>query len=178
MQQSGSIYWGGQPFTNGPVYLGAIICFLFILGMFLLDGKHKWWILAASVLGILLSWGHNLQGFNYFMFDYFPLYNKFRVPTMANDDPQMLFPIVASLVMEKLMSGTEQSDWKKFLRGTVAAAAVFAAALLFYAGSDFSRENKARTAEFNKIYNEAGSGMETRLADLDKLKTGNRQPVV
>ena len=49
MQQSGSIYWGGQPFTNGPVYLGAIICFLFILGMFL-HGKHKWWILAASVL--------------------------------------------------------------------------------------------------------------------------------
>jgi hypothetical protein len=170
MQQSGSIYWGGQPFTNGPVYLGAIICFLFILGMFLLDGKHKWWILAASVLGILLSWGHNLQGFNYFMFDYFPLYNKFRVPTMAMTIPQMLFPIVASLVMEKLMSGTDQSDWKKFLRGTVAMAAVFAAALLFYAGSDFSRENKARTAEFNKIYNEAGSSMETRLAELDKLQ--------
>ena len=108
---------GRAAITNGPVYLGAIICFLFILGMFCWMGKHKWWILAASVLGILLSQGAQPAGgfFNYFMFDYFRCIINSVCPPWQH--PQMLFPIVASLVMEKLISGTEQSDWKKFLRG-------------------------------------------------------------
>ena len=63
-QMNGAIYWGDQPFTNGPVYFGAIICFLFLFGMFYLDGKHKWWILTASILAIKLSWGDNFKRSN------------------------------------------------------------------------------------------------------------------
>src|SRR5690606_29267938 len=102
LQQSTAQYRRDQPFTNGPVYLGAVICFLFLFGMFFLDGKHKWWILTISALSILLAWGDNFKAFNYFMFDYFPLYNKFRVPTMILVIPQLLFPVVAALALSKL----------------------------------------------------------------------------
>lgn len=76
-------YWGDQPFTSGPVYAGAIICFLFILGLLVVENKHRWWMLIAAVIGILLSWGRNLPGLNNWLFDYLPLYSKFRTPSMA-----------------------------------------------------------------------------------------------
>ena len=163
---SQSLYWGKQPFTVGPVYLGAIICFLFILGMFYLDGKHKWWILAASIFGILLSWGHNLPAFNYFMFDYFPLYNKFRVPTMALVIPQMLFPIIAALVINKLADGNDEYAWKKFKTGAMATGAVFLIALGYYASSDFSNENKLRSAKFTELYNAQDPALQQKLYEL------------
>lgn len=177
MQQSGSVYWGDQPFTNGPVYLGAVICFLFIIGMFYLDGKHKWWILATSIFAILLSWGHNLPGFNYLMFDYFPLYNKFRVPTMALVIPQLLVPVIGVLLIDKLVNGIENESWKKFKHGLIATAAVFAAALIVYASADFSRENRQRTAAFNNIYNAQAADMDQQLSALnstEKAETDNR----
>lgn len=77
------MYWGDQPFTSGPVYFGAIICFLFILGLFIVKGPEKWWLLIATVLSILLSWGNNLMVINEFLFEHLPLYNKFRAPSMA-----------------------------------------------------------------------------------------------
>src|SRR5204863_2565712 len=73
-------YWGDQQPTSGPAYIGAVICFLFIFGMFYLKTWHKWWVLAASIFGILLAWGNNFQAFNYFLFDHLPFYNKFRAP--------------------------------------------------------------------------------------------------
>ena len=91
------LYWGDQPFTNGPVYLGAVICFLFIFAMFYLRGPHKWWILTASILGILMAMGKNFPSFNYLLFDYLPMYNKFRVPTMTLVVPQLLFPLAARI---------------------------------------------------------------------------------
>nr|MBP9098172.1 hypothetical protein [Ferruginibacter sp.] len=167
MQQSGSIYWGKQPGTNGPIYLGAVICFLFIIGMFYLDGKHKWWILAACILAILLSWGKNLPGFNYFMFDYLPLYNKFRVPTMTLVIPQLLFPVIAALVINKLIDNNDASSWKKIKMGLIATAVVFAGVILFYLGSDFSNENKERTVKFNQVYNETDPAIESKIAELN-----------
>ncbi len=62
---SGFLYWGDQPFTTGPIYLGAIVCMLFILSMVYLDGKHKWWILTAAVLGVLMAFGKHFPSFNY-----------------------------------------------------------------------------------------------------------------
>lgn len=163
---SSALYWGKQPFTNGPVYLGAIVCFLFLLGMFYLDGKHKWWILAASVLGILLAWGQNFSGLNYFMFDHFPLYNKFRVPTMALVIPQMLFPIVGAMVISKIADHHEADSWKKFKHGLIATGVVFVLALGFYASSDFSNENKLRTAKFNALYSAQDPAMQQKLYAL------------
>ena len=177
LQQSSALYWGDQPFTNGPVYLGAVICFLFLLGLFFVDGKHKWWILIGSVLGILLSWGQNFAAFNYFMFDHFPLYNKFRVPTMALIIPQLLFPVMAALTIHRIGELKEAGDWKKFRMAMLATLVVFAMAGVYYASADFSKENKQRTAEFNKIVNEGGGDVEAKMAKLDnnfKPKTDNQ----
>ena len=80
---SAPTYWGDQPFTEGPVYAGAIVCFLFVLGLFVVKGKDKWWLLAATVLSLVLSWGKNFLAVNEFLFYNLPLYSKFRAPSMA-----------------------------------------------------------------------------------------------
>ena len=112
---NGYSYWGDQPTTSGPVYLGAIICLLFIFGCVYIKSWHKWWIIAASILGILLAWGTNFQAFNYFLFDHLPFYNKFRAPTMSLVIPQLCFPFMAVLAINKL--AFEETDftevWKK-----------------------------------------------------------------
>lgn len=76
-------YWGEQPGTSGPVYAGAIVCFLFILGLIIVRGAEKWWLLAATLFSLILAWGSNMPGINNFLFEYMPLYNKFRAPSMA-----------------------------------------------------------------------------------------------
>ncbi len=75
-------YWGDQPFTSGPTYLGAVICFLFFAGLFLVRQPVRWWTLAIAVFAILLAWGKHFPVLNNFMFDHFPFYNKFRAPSM------------------------------------------------------------------------------------------------
>ncbi len=87
-------YWGDQPFTSGPVYVGAVVCFLFVLGLFVVKGKEKWWLLAATILSLLLSWGKNFLEINEFLFYNLPLYSKFRTPSMAL--------VIASLTMVTL----------------------------------------------------------------------------
>ncbi|MES2776900.1 MAG: YfhO family protein [Bacteroidota bacterium] len=151
-QLGGNLYWGDQPFTAGPVYLGAIVCFLFLFGMFYLDNKHKWWALAAAVLGILLSWGSHFMALNGFMFDYFPFYNKFRVPTLALFIPQLVFPIVGALALNKLCSNQNEETWKKFRLSVIATGVVFAIAAAMYFTADYAKENKARTSAFNVAF--------------------------
>lgn len=155
---SQQIYWGDQPFTNGPVYLGAIICFLGILGLFLLDGKHKWWILIATVLGILMAMGKNLPGFNYFLFDHLPLYNKFRVPTMTLVIPQILVPILAALTLDNIVTHQQENEtWKKLKMGTIATLAIFVIVTGIYFTSDFSAENRSRTKAINEMVQSKGT---------------------
>ena len=71
-------YWGDQPFTSGPVYVGAIICFLFLLGCLIVPGPYKWALLISTILSILLSWGHNFKWLSELFYNYFPFYDKFR----------------------------------------------------------------------------------------------------
>jgi len=171
---SSNLYWGKQPFTVGPVYLGAVMCLLFFLGLFYLDGRHKWWILSAATLGIVLSWGHNFPSFNYFMFDYFPFYNKFRVPTMALTIPQMVVPILAGLYLNALYQKNHQKDvWDHFKKGLFPVGALFAIALLVYTTSDFSNENRLRTNEFNKLY---ASGNTSSIQQLLSEKGESMKP--
>lgn len=87
-------YWGDQMFTSGPVYFGALVCFLFVLGMFVIRNQMKWWIAAGSLFFVFLALGRNLMFFNDIMFHYLPLYNKFRTPSMALVIPGMTFPII------------------------------------------------------------------------------------
>ncbi|MEJ7679530.1 MAG: hypothetical protein WKG06_17050 [Segetibacter sp.] len=102
-------YWGDQPFTSGPVYVGAVICLLAIAGAFLLDDWNKWWLVGASIFGILLAWGKNFETLNYFLFDYLPLYKKFRAPAMSLVMVQFCFPVLAALALQKIIF----ADWDK-----------------------------------------------------------------
>lgn len=95
-------YWGPQPFTSGPVYAGAIICFLFLLGLFVVKGPEKWWLLAATVISIILSWGGNFSVVNNFLFDHLPLYNKFRTPSMALIIANFTMAAMAALAIKEI----------------------------------------------------------------------------
>jgi hypothetical protein len=100
MQQSiggSNRYWGDQPFTSGPVYVGAIIFFLAVLAMFVLKGPLKWALFTATILSLLLSWGKNLPGLTNFFMDYIPAYNKFRAVSMILVIAELTIPLLAVL---------------------------------------------------------------------------------
>ncbi|MBK6263781.1 YfhO family protein [Marivirga sp. S37H4] len=129
-------YWGDQPFTSGPYYLGAIAIFLFVLGILVVKGPVKWWLVIASVLGIVLSWGDNFEAFNYFMFDYFPGYNKFRSVSMTVTIPFLCMPLLGFIGLQKLID----EDWNKTKKSLFYAAGVVAGlCLIFIAGSFMMR---------------------------------------
>lgn len=92
-----SSYYGSQPFTVGPVYIGAVIIFLAILALLLLPGAITWWIIAPTLLALMLSWGHNLAWFTDLFIDYVPLYNKFRVPSMILVIVQWAIPLLGAM---------------------------------------------------------------------------------
>lgn len=97
-------YWGTQPFTSGPVYAGAIVCFLFVLGLFLVEGKNKWWILGATILSILLAWGKNFLPFTEFFINYVPLYNMFRAVSMTLVIATFCMALMASLALKEFFN--------------------------------------------------------------------------
>jgi hypothetical protein len=97
-----SLYWGTQPFTSGPVYAGAIMVFLFILGMLVVPGKYKWWLIAATVLSILLAWGKNLMPFTEFFLHYLPGYNKFRAVSMTLVIAELTIPLLGILALSTI----------------------------------------------------------------------------
>lgn len=103
-------YWGDQPFTSGPTYAGAIVIFLFVLGIFIIPGQHKWWMVIASALGLVLSWGKNFEVFNYFVFDYLPGYNKFRSVSMTVVMPLLCMPLLGILALMEVF----EKGWKAY----------------------------------------------------------------
>ena len=96
-------YWGEQPGTSGPVYVGAFVVFLFVLGLFIVKGPMKWALLAATVLSILLSWGKNFMGFTDFFIDYVPMYNKFRAVSSILVIAEFTMPLLAMLALKKVV---------------------------------------------------------------------------
>ncbi|MBD1398621.1 YfhO family protein [Pontibacter sp. JH31] len=103
VEQGLPTYWGPQPMTSGPVYVGAIICFLFVLGLFIVNKPTRIWLAAATLLSILLAWGNHFEAFNYFMFDYFPGYNKFRAVSSALVIAQITIPLLGMLALYRLI---------------------------------------------------------------------------
>ncbi len=101
--ESVPLYFGSQPGTSGTVYFGAIICFLFVLSLFTINSWHKWWLVAASIVGIILSWGNNFMGVNEFLFNHLPLYNKFRAPSMSLIIPQLCFVVLACWALNNVL---------------------------------------------------------------------------
>jgi hypothetical protein len=145
-----NMYWGTQSFTSGPVYLGAIIIFLFVLGMFILGNRYKWWILAVSVLGIMLAWGKNFMPLTEFFMHNVPGYNKFRTVSMTLVIPQIAMPVLAILALNKIIfSGIEK---KKLLHGLKWSVGITGGlALLFLLipsmAGNFSSPNDLRTID-------------------------------
>lgn len=111
-KQSNS-YWGDQPGTSGPVYVGVIVLFLFILGMFIVSSRLKWAFLAVTVLSILLAWGRNWMPFTDFFIEYIPGYNKFRAVSMILVIAELTIPILAFMALEKLVSDPSILKTKK-----------------------------------------------------------------
>jgi len=106
-QQIGQ-YWGEQPGTSGPVYVGAFVMMLFVLGLFIVKGPVKWALLAATILSILLSWGKNFMGFTDFFLDYVPMYAKFRTVASILVIAEFTIPLLAMLALKNLLEEPEQ----------------------------------------------------------------------
>jgi hypothetical protein len=104
--KSAPTYWGDQPFTSGPVYVGAIICFLFVLGLLIIPGRNKWWILSVAVLGIILSWGKNFTLLNDLFFAYLPGYNKFRTVSMSLTITGFAMAFLAILALKEVLANS------------------------------------------------------------------------
>jgi hypothetical protein len=108
------MYWGDQSLVNGGYYVGAVIFFLFIFGLLVVKGVTRNWAVAATILGLFLAWGEHFEAFNRFMFDYVPLFNKFRVPSMALVILFLIIPFIGILGVDKLLKGAEgQAYFKK-----------------------------------------------------------------
>jgi len=105
-------YFGDQPFTSGPVYVGALIFVLFILGLFVVKGPVKWALLVATVLSVMLSWGHNFMGLTDFFIDHFPMYNKFRTVSSILVIAEFTMPLLAVLALKEMF--TQDDFFKKY----------------------------------------------------------------
>ena len=106
-QQLGQ-YWGDQPMTAGPVYVGAFVLMLFVLGLFIVKGPLKWALLVATILSILLSWGRNFMPFTDFFIDYVPMYAKFRTVASILVVAEFTIPLLAMLALKQLLDEPEK----------------------------------------------------------------------
>ena len=148
LYQAASAYWGDQPGTSGPVYLGAFICLLGLCGFILSTNKNKWWLLAITIFGIVLAWGKSFETVNYFLFDYLPLYKKFRAPSMSLVMPQLSVSMMAIIFLnefiQKFDSAKEiaKEEKDKYLKNLLIITASLASLLIaFYLFAGFSNSN-------------------------------------
>jgi hypothetical protein len=108
-------YWGNKPFTEGPTYFGAIVCFLFVFGLLSVKSRLKWWLLGASLLTILLSFGSNFPLLSDLFFNYFPLYNKFRALDSILAVAELCFPVLGFLAIHTAITATDKEGTLKKL---------------------------------------------------------------
>lgn len=108
-------YWGTQPWVDGPVYVGAIVFFLFILGLIIIKGPEKWWLLTATLLSVMLAWGKNFMPLTNLFLDVFPGYNKFRAVTMTLVIAEFCIPLLGILALRDIFNGT--TERKDILKG-------------------------------------------------------------
>ena len=108
------LYWGPQPFTAGPMYMGAITLFLFVLGLGLYKGREKWWLVAATVIAVLMAVGSHFMAFTKLCFNVLPLYNKFRTVSMALVVLQVTLPVLGFVTLDRIVK--EEYDKKSFLK--------------------------------------------------------------
>ena len=118
-QQLGQ-YWGNQPMTAGPVYVGAFVLMLFVLGLFIVKGPLKWGLLVATILSVLLSWGRNFMPFTDFFIDYVPMYAKFRTVASILVVAEFTIPLLAMLALKEVVTGQIDVKGKRFRYSLIA----------------------------------------------------------
>ncbi|NTE05031.1 YfhO family protein [Agrobacterium tumefaciens] len=154
-------YWGEKPFTQGGYYFGAIICFLFVFGLFIVRNPLKWWILSTTILFILLSFGRHFPLVSNFFFDYFPLYNKFRAVESILAVVGLMVPILALLAVKEVQDGNidqkvliKKLMWSAGITGGFALIVAIAPTLFF----SFQASNHAQIVQAltQSLQNNAG----------------------
>ena len=150
------LYWGPQPFTAGPMYLGAVSLFLFVFGLCVIRGRYKWWIAGVSVLALLLAWGSHFMWFSELFFKYAPLYNKFRTVSMILVILQVTVPLMGILGLNAALFGKEPLPEKKIKNGLLTALGVTGGISLLFAlfpglAGDFSSASDAAVFGANDL---------------------------
>ena len=162
-------YWGEQPGTSGPVYVGAFVMFLFVLALFIVKGPMKWALLAATVLSILLSWGKNFMGFTDFFIDYVPMYNKFRAVSSILVIAEFTIPLLAMLGLKELVTRPQllQERKKDFL---ISFALTGGLALLFAVVPTLFFSSYVSTMEMNALRSIPADQLMPLLANLEEVR--------
>jgi len=177
---SWNLYWGDQSLlgTSGPVYLGVIVCLLALLGLFIIRSWHKWWLIGISILGIVLAWGSNFAAFNYFMFDHFPLYDKFRAPSQALIIPQLSFAILAVMTLQEMISGEIKKEellkklkWSGYIMGGLLVLLLLASTSMRYTNATGDNANPHSDDQFHAQLVQMTQG---RTDIADKLMAATR----
>lgn len=144
-------YWGPQTGgTSGPVYVGAIVCFLFLFGLLVLKGSARWWLLGATLISFFLAWGRHMLWFNEFMFNYLPIYNKFRAPSMALVIAELTMPLLGFWGLAQMFNEEKTAENKaKYIRALYIAAGITGGIALLFALAgggllSFSRPDETR----------------------------------
>ena len=163
-------YFGNQPMTNGPVYVGALIFALFVLGCIVVKGPVKWALLAVTILSVLLSWGHNFMWFSDLFIDHFPMYNKFRTVASILVIAEFTIPLLAVLALHKVF--TEEDFLKKHKIALFASFGVCAALCLLFAVAPGLFQNYTESDQqiFNMIKQQLGEVPGSVYANVDAIR--------
>ena len=169
-------YWGEQPGTSGPVYVGAFVMFLFILGLFVVKGPVKWALLAATILSIMLSWGKNFMGLTDFFIDYVPMYAKFRTVASILVIAEFTIPLLAMLALKEVLYKAKEGERKEITKYSLISLGLTAGFALLFAlmpsmffhfferGSGTAgTARRTRTAYYEQSYRDASGYVYERL---------------
>ena len=162
-------YWGEQPGTSGPVYVGAFVMMLFILGLFIVKGPVKWALLAATILSILLSWGRNFMGFTDFFLDYVPMYAKFRTVASILVIAEFTIPLLAMLALKEVLSG-EMKKEKLKVPLMVSFALTGGIALLFSLAPSFFFNSFISSSEMHALQTLPPEHIQPLIANLTEMR--------
>lgn len=125
------IYWGDQPYTSGPAYMGAVICLLFVFGLFVVKGPLKWWTLSVFLLTVMIAWGKNFLILNDLLYNYMPMFKKFRSITMIHVISGLMMVLLSVFALKKLLD--TQNDIKENLRALLKSTVIVGGIAFFFA---------------------------------------------
>jgi hypothetical protein len=149
-------YWGKQPIVEAPAYVGAVVLFLFVLALFLVKGRLKWWLVGGALMSLLLSYGKNLGFLTDFFIDYFPLYNKFRAVSSIQVILELCIPILAIFGLVRLFNDYQKNEEKlKALKYTIGITGGLAVIFMLFKESLFDFDG-LRDDRFSQMYGDIG----------------------